>query len=1227
MSQWNRTSRIDWLKKTLAERVVLLDGGMGTMIQQAGLSESDYRGTEFAGWSLDLKGNNDLLTLTQPALIAQIHRQYVAAGSDIIETNTFNTNAPSMGDYGMADLVARINEEAAQLARAVCDEMETADIPKLVAGVLGPTNRTASISPKVEDPSFRNITFDALVDTYSTATRALIRGGADLILVETIFDTLNAKAALYAIDVVSEKLGEPIEIMISGTITDASGRTLSGQTTESFWYSVRHAKPLSIGLNCALGPVELRPFLRELAGVADTYVSAHPNAGLPNQFGEYDLTATGMADIVAEYSEAKLVNIVGGCCGTTPDHIAEIAARVKGHQPKPLSVRPRVMRLSGLEPFVADEAKGFINIGERTNVTGSARFKKLILDDDLETALDVARQQVENGAQIIDINMDEGLLDSEAAMVRYLNLLASEPDISRVPVMIDSSKWDVLKAGMKCVQGKGVVNSISLKEGEALFLEQAREIRRFGFAVVVMAFDETGQADTRDRKVEICQRSYELLTNVVGFPPEDIIFDPNIFAVATGIEEHDNYAKDFIEACGKIREVCPHSMTSGGLSNVSFSFRGNNPVREAMHSVFLYHAIQNGLNMAIVNAGQLAIYADIDPELRDLVEDVVLNRRSDGTDRLVDRAPAFASSGEAAVESVAEWRAKPVKERLEYALVNGIDQYAVEDTEEARLLSDRPLDVIEGPLMDGMNTVGDLFGAGKMFLPQVVKSARVMKKAVAHLVPFIEAEKAKSGESSDQGTIIMATVKGDVHDIGKNIVGVVLQCNNYKVIDLGVMVPTQAILDAAKEYNANIIGLSGLITPSLDEMVTVASEMQRQAFDIPLMIGGATTSPAHTSLKIEPVYSGDTVYVKDASRAVGVAAKLLGEQKQSFSLELKRDHEAKRASYAHKKAAPMLSFDEAMARREKLAFTPQVISEPAQLGVHVLDDYPLTALLDTIDWMPFFNAWEFSGRFPDILNDPIKGVEAKKLFADAQAMLEKIIDEKWLEARAVYGLFPAFSRDNQIVILDPDTYRPLDTTRWLRQQKPMPDGKPQLCLADFIAPESEGVRDYIGAFAVTTGHGIETHVNRFEEAHDDYSAIMLKALADRLAESFAEHLHRRVRTEFWGYAADEALDNDQLIKEQYRGIRPAPGYPACPDHREKETLFRLLDVEKNTGIALTESMAMTPTAAVSGFYFGHPDARYFNLGKISNDQLAAYSQVRGEPLEETQRWLSPVLVE
>jgi len=1222
MAQWNRQSRVAWLKSALKKRIVILDGGMGTMIQQSGLSETHYRGSEFADWSSELKGNNDLLSLTQPELIADIHRQYLNAGSDIIETNTFNSNAPSLGDYGMDEFVTRFNRDAAELAREVCDSLETDERPRLVAGVLGPTNRTASISPKVEDPSFRNINFDDLVATYSEATTALIEGGADLILVETIFDTLNAKAALYAIDVVSEQVGERIEIMISGTITDASGRTLSGQTTEAFWHSVRHAEPLSIGLNCALGPAELRPFLRELSGVADTHVSAHPNAGLPNQFGEYDLSATEMADIVAEYSASGLINIVGGCCGTTPEHIAEIVARVKNHAPKAEVEKPRVMRLSGLDPFIADESKGFINVGERTNVTGSARFKRLILEGELEAALDVARQQVENGAQIIDINMDEGLLDSEEAMVRYLNLVASEPDISRVPIMIDSSKWDVLKAGMKCVQGKGVVNSISLKEGEAPFLEQAKEIRRFGFAVVVMAFDETGQADTRGRKVEICKRSYQLLTEVAGFPPEDIIFDPNIFAVATGIEEHNNYAKDFIEACGLIIEACPYVMTSGGLSNVSFSFRGNNPVREAMHSVFLYHAIANQLSMAIVNAGQLAIYADIDEELRELVEDVVLNRRPDATDRLVDRAPAFVGAGAEVEETVAEWRSKPVRERLEHALVNGLDQYVIEDTEEARLQSARPLDVIEGPLMDGMNTVGDLFGSGKMFLPQVVKSARVMKKAVAHLVPFIEVSKAESGESSEQGTIIMATVKGDVHDIGKNIVGVVLQCNNYKVIDLGVMVPTQTILDAAKEHSANIIGLSGLITPSLDEMVTVASEMERQGFDIPLMIGGATTSPAHTSLKIEPSYSGDTVYVKDASRAVGVAAKLLGEQKEAFSSELKRDHEVKRATHAQKKAAPMLSLEEAVARRETLEFTPQVIHKPAQLGVHVLDDYPLTALLDTIDWMPFFNAWEFSGRFPDILNDPIKGVEAKKLFNDAQSMLERIIDEKWLRARAVYGLFPAYSRDNQIVILDPKSYEPLETTHWLRQQKPMPEGKPQLCLADFIAPESESVLDYIGAFAVTAGHGIDKYVKAFEDTHDDYSSIMLKALADRLAESFAEHLHRRVRTEFWGYAADETLDNNQLIREQYRGIRPAPGYPACPDHREKETIFRLLDVEKNTGIALTESMAMTPTASVSGLYFGHPDARYFNLGKITNDQLLAYSEARSEPLALAQRWLA-----
>ena len=1226
MQTWTRKTRIEWLERTLAERVVVLDGAMGTMIQQAGLGERDYRGVEFADWAMDLKGNNDLLSLTQPDLIVDIHKQYLDAGATIIETNTFNSNAPGLADYGMTSLVSRINKESAQLARIACVEYETSEAPRIVAGVLGPTNRTASISPKVEDPSFRNVSFDELKETYAEATRALLAGGADLIFVETVFDTLNAKAALVAIDEVSESLEDPIRIMISGTITDASGRTLSGQTNEAFWYSVKHANPLSIGFNCALGPVEMRPVLNELAQAApDTFISAHPNAGLPNQFGEYDLSPTENADIVADYSCCGVANIVGGCCGTTPEHIREIADRVAEQKPRERSHDALDLRLSGLDPFVADESKGFINVGERTNVTGSAKFKRLILEGDYSAALSVARQQVENGAQIIDVNMDEGLLDSEAAMATFLNLIASEPDISRVPIMIDSSKWSVLELGMKHVQGKGIVNSISLKEGEESFLHQARLIRRYGFAAVVMAFDEQGQADTHRRKVEICERSYQLLTEQVGFLPQDIIFDPNIFAVATGIDEHNRYALDFIEACRDIRERCPGALTSGGLSNVSFSFRGNNAVREAMHSVFLFHAIRNGLSMAIVNAGQLEIYEEIDTELRELVEDVILNRRDDGTDRLVELAPRFSSYNRDTEEKVAEWRSKPVRERLEYALVKGLDEFVVEDTEEARLQSVRPLDVIEGPLMDGMNTVGDLFGEGKMFLPQVVKSARVMKKAVAHLVPFIEEEKSESGGSSDQGTIIMATVKGDVHDIGKNIVGVVLQCNNYKVIDLGVMVPTQAILDAAKEHKANIIGLSGLITPSLDEMVVVAAEMERQGFQIPLMIGGATTSPAHTSLRIEPGYSGDTVYVKDASRAVGVAAKLLGDQREEFSLELKKDHETKRASYANKKTALMLSFEEAVARRDKLEFTPQVIHKPAQLGVHVLDDYPLTSLLETIDWMPFFNAWEFSGRFPDILNDPIKGVEAKKLFNDAQAMLEKIIDEKWLEARAVYGLFPAYSRDSQVVILDPETYEPLETTHWLRQQKPMPDGKPQLCLADFIAPESEGVRDYIGAFAVTAGHGIDAHVERFEEAHDDYSAIMLKALADRFAESFAEHLHRRVRTEFWGYAADEKLDNNQLIREQYRGIRPAPGYPACPDHREKETLFRLLDVEKNTGIALTESMAMTPTASVSGFYFGHPDARYFNLGKITNDQLAAYSEARSEPLAEAKRWLAPVL--
>ncbi len=1221
----NRSERIKWLLDTLPKEIVILDGGMGTMIQGAELTESDYRGVRFANYPIDLKGNNDLLTLTRPDLISSIHRAYVDAGASIIETNTFNANAPSMSDYDMEDLVYELNLEAARLARKVADQDSTR--PIIVAGVLGPTNRTCSISPSVDDPGARNITYAQLVATYAEATRALIEGGADLILVETIFDTLNAKAALYAIDLVAEESGIPIRIMISGTITDASGRTLSGQTTEAFWFSVRHAKPLTIGLNCALGPKELRQFLADLARVADTFVSAHPNAGLPNQFGEYDLEPGEMADIVAEYAQSGLVNIVGGCCGTTPEHIRLIAERVSGSAPRVAPDCDQFMKLSGLEPFIADKTTGFINVGERTNVTGSAMFKRLVLNNQLDDALTVARQQVENGAQIIDINMDEGMLDSQTAMVTFLNLIASEPDISRVPVMIDSSKWDVLEAGMQCVQGKGIINSISLKEGEQQFLEQARKIRRYGFAVIVMAFDEQGQADTQKRKREICQRSYQLLTEKVDFPPEDIVFDPNVFAVATGIEEHDGYAQDFIAACHDIRKYCLHSYISGGISNVSFSFRGNNPVREAMHSVFLYHAIRQGLSMGIVNAGQLAIYEDIDLELRDLVEDVILNRRSDATERLVDAAPRFGLVEEVEDETVAKWRSTSCEDRLSHALVKGIDTYVVEDTEEARLKADRPLHVIEGPLMNGMNTVGDLFGAGKMFLPQVVKSARVMKKAVAHLIPYIEEEKEATGDMSrEHGVIIMATVKGDVHDIGKNIVGVVLQCNNFKVVDLGVMVPAQKILDAAREHNADIIGLSGLITPSLDEMVTVASEMERQNFNIPLLIGGATTSPAHTSVKIDPAYSHPVLYVKDASRAVGVASKLLSDYREDFYKEIQAEHDRKRQVHSGRSAKKLLSMSDANSKGAALVFDATTISVPKVLGRQVLRDYSVEKLVETIDWMPFFNAWEFSGKFPDILNDPIKGSEARKLFNDAQSMLTQIISEKWLRADAVFGCFPAYSEGNAIVILDPnDDDREIARTHWLRQQRPLPDGKPQLCLSDFIAPKSAGILDYIGGFAVTTGHGIEEHIKRFEADNDDYSAILLKVLADRLAESFAEHLHQRVRTEFWAYATEEKLDNDALIREQYRGIRPAPGYPSCPDHREKITLWDFLDVEAGTGISLTDSLAMWPTSSVSGFYFAHPDARYFMLGTIGEDQVSAYSQSRGEEKGESLKWLSPVL--
>ena len=1222
-----RESRTAVFRRLLGERILVLDGAMGTMIQRRRLSEEDYRGERFADSGRDLKGANDLLTLTQPEVIAAIHREYLEAGADIIETNTFNANAPSLADYGLESLVAEINLEAVRLARCVADEVAGATgRPRFVAGALGPTNRTASLSPDVADPGARNIDFDRLRETYAEATRALVEGGADLLLVETVFDTLNAKAALYAVREVLDELGFDLPVMVSGTITDASGRTLSGQTAEAFWNSVRHARPTTIGLNCALGARQLRPYVEELSRIADTFVCAYPNAGLPNAFGEYDEEAADTAAFIREWAESGFVNVVGGCCGTTPAHIAAMAKAVDGLPPRQPPAIPARCRLSGLEPLNIGPETLFVNVGERTNVTGSARFRKLIEANDYTAALEVARQQVASGAQLIDVNMDEGMLDSEAAMVRFLNLVAAEPDIARVPVMIDSSKWSVIEAGLKCVQGKGVVNSISLKEGEGPFLEQARKLRRYGAAVVVMAFDEEGQADTVERKVAICERAYRLLTREVGMAPEDVIFDANIFAVATGIEAHDGYGVAFIESVRLIKERCPGALTSGGLSNVSFSFRGNDPVREAMHAVFLYHAIRAGLDMAIVNAGQLAIYEEIDPELRERVEDVILDRRSDATERLVEIAGRF--KGEAAVrrgEDLA-WRQWPVEKRLEHALVKGIDEYVEADVEEARLAAPRPLDVIEGPLMDGMNVVGDLFGEGKMFLPQVVKSARVMKKAVAQLVPWIEQE--KGGESRSNGRIVLATVKGDVHDIGKNIVGVVLQCNNFEVVDLGVMVPAQKILDKAREVNADMVGLSGLITPSLDEMVHVAREMQRQGFTVPLLIGGATTSPAHTSVKIEPGYEHGVVYVKDASRSVGVCQALVSrEGGADYLARIKAEHATRRAQHAGKRVkAPALSLEEARARRPAIDWDEYRPTVPRFLGTSVLDDIPLRDLVRYIDWMPFFNAWEFSGTFPAVLDDPGKGPAARQLWEDAQRMLEQLVRERWLNARAVVGFFPAASVDEDIeVYAGPDRGQVACRLHHLRQQKGKAEGQPQLCLADFVAPRGSGIEDYLGAFAVTAGVGIEEHVARFEAAHDDYSAILLKALADRLAEAAAEALHERVRREYWGYAPDERLSNEQLVREEYRGIRPAPGYPACPDHSEKSTLWRLLDAEQATGIRLTESFAMYPTASVSGWYIAHPDARYFAVGQVASDQVRDYAARKGVPVEEAERWLAPNL--
>ena len=1229
------------IRSLLDSRILILDGGMGTMIQRHQLEEADYRGERFQDWPCDVKGNNDLLALTRPDVIGGIHQAYLDAGADIIETNTFNATSVAMADYEMESLVWEINHAAAKLVKDLCvaQTARTPEKPRFCAGVLGPTNRTCSISPDVNDPGYRNITFDALVDSYTEAIDGLVKGGADLLLVETIFDTLNAKAAVFAIHQYFDLRpdAERLPIMISGTITDQSGRTLTGQTTEAFYNSLSHANAVSFGLNCALGPDLLRPYVEEMSRVSATYVSVHANAGLPNAFGGYDLTPAAMAPQVREWAESGLVNIVGGCCGTTPDHIAAIYQAVKDLPPRPLPQIEAKCRLSGLEPFNIGDKDLFVNVGERTNVTGSRAFAKLILNGDYATALDVARQQVENGAQVIDINMDEGMLDAHAAMVRFLNLIAAEPDIARVPIMIDSSKWDVIEAGLKCIQGKGIVNSISLKEGKDKFVEQARLLRRYGAAVIVMAFDEAGQADTYARKIEICEKSYRILVDEVGFPPEDIIFDPNVFAVATGIDEHARYGLDFIEATGWIKDHLPHAKISGGVSNVSFSFRGNNKVREAIHAVFLYHAIKRGMTMGIVNAGALEVYDEVDAELRARIEDVVLMRApadgSDATENLIALAEKF--KGDAVAGKQGEdlaWRELPVAKRLEHALVKGITTYIEQDTEEVRANSARPIHVIEGPLMDGMNVVGDLFGAGKMFLPQVVKSARVMKAAVAYLEPFIEEEKIRLGlqDAPAKGVIIMATVKGDVHDIGKNIVGVVLRCNNYKVIDLGVMVPCQKILDAAIEHKADIIGLSGLITPSLEEMSHVAKEMQRQGFDIPLLIGGATTSRVHTAVKIAPHYNGPVIYVPDASRAVGVCSNLLSDTlRDAYVQEVADDYAKARAIFEGRGEAKLLPIADAREQRHRIDWARYTPPTPQWLGVRRFEHYPLADIARYIDWTPFFQSWELYGRYPAILQDEVVGESARALWADAQTMLKQLIDENWLQASAVIGLFPAHSiNHDDIEIRDPDTGAARMTWVGLRQQlvKTDKDGNanPDWALADFIAPKDSGAQDYIGAFAVTAGLGIDPHVARFEAANDDYSAILLKALADRLAEAFAELMHHRVRTEFWGYAHGETLDNDALIDEKYQGIRPAPGYPACPDHTVKRELFTLLDAP-GIGMTLTEGYAMLPTAAVSGFYFSHPDSRYFGVGKISKDQVESYAQRRGVSVEQAERDLAPNL--
>ena len=1220
------SERITHLKNELKKRILILDGAMGSMLQTYRLTETDFRGEQFADHSCELKGYNDLLSITQPHIVREIHANYCSAGADIIETNTFTSTSVSMADYQLQDIAYQVNYEAARIAREVADKWTSPNKQRFVAGSMGPTNRSCSISPNVNDPGYRNITFSDLVSAYTTQAEGLIDGGADFLLVETVMDTLNCKAALFAIQTLAEARGIDIPLIVSSDRSGGGGRNLSGQTVEAFWNSVRHVNLLAVGLNCGFGAQQIRPYLAEMAKMADIPVICYPNAGLPNELGQYTQTPEEMGNWMHEFAQNGFVNIVGGCCGSQPEHIETIAKVAAEYAPREPQPQERACRLSGLEAFNITPDSLFVNVGERTNVTGSRRFATLIKNEDYETALEVARDQVENGAQLIDINMDAGMLDAKAAMVKFLNLIAAEPDISRVPIMLDSSRWEAIEAGLECIQGKGVVNSISLKEGEEDFLAKARQIRRYGAAVIVMAFDEEGQADTYERKVEICRRAYRLLTEAVGFSPEDIIFDPNIFAVATGIEEHNEYAKAFIEACKEIKVACPHALVSGGVSNISFAFRGNDPVREAMHAAFLYHAINAGMDMGIVNAGQLAVYDDLPKTLLEAVEDVLFNRHTDATDRLVNIANTLQGKGKKKRVS-RKWRKTSVEERLRHALVEGILEYIEADTEEARQNYERPIHVIEGPLMDGMNRVGELFGDGKMFLPQVVKSARVMKKAVAHLIPYIEQEQAEGGIQS-RGKIVMATVKGDVHDIGKNIVGVVLGCNNYEVIDLGVMVPAEDILETARKENADIIGLSGLITPSLDEMVHVAEEMERENFRIPLLIGGATTSKIHTAVQIEPTYNGLTVHVKDASRSVGVVSDLMSsERQQTFTEQTREEYEEIRKRRAkNRKQAKLLPFAVAQARRATLDWRNYQPPIPRFTGTKVFDNYPLVELINYIDWSPFFTTWGLRGKYPNILENPEVGEEARKLLKDAETLLRTIVEEKRFQARAVVGLFPANGvGEDTTIYADEARTEMIATLHHLRQQTEQPFTRPNLSLGDFIAPKATEVEDYIGAFAVTTGIGVSELCAEFERNQDDYNSIMAKALADRLAEAFAERMHQHVRTTLWGYAVDEGLDNEALIAEKYRGIRPAPGYPACPDHNQKRVLFDLLKGTENTGISLTESLAMSPAASVSGWYYSHPEAKYFSIGRIGEDQVEDYSERTGMELETARRWLKPLL--